>query len=203
MKKIFFILTCGLIFSIGANNAIASDIEQEIKICSKIENSIERLDCYDKIVKDNTKNTVTTSDNWTIQKGKSKFTDTEQIYLITEATKPIKSMFGQNIFPILILRCQDNKTDVIIDWDTFLGIESVKVTERIDKEKVQTTDWSISTDNKATFRRQPIKFIKRMLNKEKLLVQVVPYGENPVTTEFNIHGLENIIEPLQKMCNWK
>lgn len=42
-----------------------------------------------------------------------------------------------------------------------------------------------------------------LFGNESSLVQVIPYGESPITAEFNISNLEDVIEPLQKACNWK
>ena len=198
MKNFFLFILLALVL---ATNAYAADLEKEMKICSKIEDNIERLECYDNII--TKKPNIQSSDNWIIREDVSELTDQKGITFITKAVTPIASQFGQEIYPTLVLRCQDNTTDVYINWSMFLGTETISVTERIDKEKAVKSSWTVSTSYEAIFNNRPIKFIKNLLNKEKLLVQLVPYGEGAKMTEFNIQDLENIIAPMQELCHWK
>ena len=41
-----------------------------------------------------------------------------------------------------------------------------------------------------------------MLTSTKLVAQVTPYNESPVTAIFNTAGLENAIKPLREICSW-
>ncbi|OUD12035.1 hypothetical protein TPSD3_12930 [Thioflexithrix psekupsensis] len=34
------------------------------------------------------------------------------------------------------------------------------------------------------------------------MIRVTPYGKNPAEVTFDVSGLEQVIEPLQKACNW-
>ena len=60
----------------------------------------------------------------------------------------------------------------------------------------------MSTDSQATFHPKAISFLKSLLQSNKLVAQITPYNESPVTAIFNTAGLENAIKPLRETCHW-
>lgn len=77
------------------------------------------------------------------------------------------------------------------------------VLSRIGSEQASTRQWSLSTDSQATFYPDnPITFIKRLLEVDRFVAQVTPYGEDPVTAVFALGGLVNAIKPLRETCGW-
>lgn len=105
--------------------------------------------------------------------------------------------------PVLLIRCKSNQTDLFINWNDYLGLDSTNVLTRIGKQEAVTKSWSISTNNKASFYpTSPISFIKDMMEAERLVVQIIPYAQNPITTIFNTRGLNEIIKPIANTCNW-
>ncbi|WP_439090421.1 type VI secretion system-associated protein TagO [Serratia bockelmannii] len=95
------------------------------------------------------------------------------------------------------------KTELFINWETFLGIDGTRVLTRIDSQKAVNRTWQISTDNKATFYSgQTISFIKELMKSKKMFVQITPYGENPAQTTFDLSGLSTAIKPLREACKW-
>ena len=101
----------------------------------------------------------------------------------------------------MVARCQSNKTNVYINWGEYLGREAIVLT-RIGNNKANTSKWGISTDSKATFNNKPITFLKTMSKSNKLVAQITPYNESPVTAIFDISGLDNALKPLRETCNW-
>lgn len=103
----------------------------------------------------------------------------------------------------LILRCKSNKTEAYINWQDYLGSDAY-VTTRIGDQDARNRKWSLSTDSQATFYPGggDISFIKRLMDSDRLVAQVTPYNESPVTAVFDIRGLEEEIEPLREACNW-
>ena len=101
----------------------------------------------------------------------------------------------------MVARCKSNKTELYINWDSYLGRDAYVLT-RVGSEKASKQEWGISTDSKATFRNKPIAFIKKMMTSNKLVAQVTPYNENPITAIFDTSGLENAVKPLRETCNW-
>jgi type VI secretion system VasI family protein len=107
--------------------------------------------------------------------------------------------------PNIVLRCKNNTTNLYIGWGkSFRTSEDViSVFTRLGKNKATSTNWSLSTDNTATFYQgSDIDFIKSMLEVDSLTVRILPYQKSPTTVVFDIRGLNNVIAPLRESCNW-
>lgn len=140
---------------------------------------------------------------WHIHFDRSQIDDSESVFLSVPSMDILTTRYGDETRPVLILRCLENETDVIINWDRFsFYSDGAEVTARIDKKKAGTRTWNTSTDNEALFHPQPIAFIKSMLNAETLLVRVTPISDDPREVSFYIHGLRNVLPPLKKACHW-
>ncbi|HGJ5855642.1 MAG TPA: type VI secretion system-associated protein TagO [Arsenophonus nasoniae] len=141
--------------------------------------------------------------DWIISTSTSEIDDSQTVILEVKSEHQIYTRLYESITPYLIIRCQNNKTDVYINWWSYLGLDETKIITRIDKEKASSKWWNISTDNKAAFYPgNVIKFINSLFGKNKLFAQVTPYGESPVKATFNITGLSDKIIPLRKSCGW-
>ncbi|MBA7537725.1 hypothetical protein ES705_29994 [subsurface metagenome] len=77
------------------------------------------------------------------------------------------------------------------------------MTCRIGSDKPQRKRWSLSTDSKATFYPDsPEGFIARLLMVEKLVLQVTPYSESPITAVFDVRGLQETAQPYNDIHGW-
>ncbi len=144
---------------------------------------------------------VANKGKWDTSIATSEIDDSQKVILTLAAENTIRSSYRTER-PTLYLRCAENKTEAYINWGVFLGSDNTKVLLRYDKEKAKTRRWGLSTDHKATFVRGNIPFIKKLLKHKKLLVQVTPYSDSPVTTTFDLRGLKEAIKPLRKACHW-
>lgn len=178
----------------------------EVAECTAIENSINRLACYDNLAKSLglTKTSKTTSGDL----GKGEWVTNVTTNPIDDSKTVVLSLIsesGQSTYGMptsLSLRCKSNTTEAYIYWNDYLGSEA-DVTTRIGEGRAQTRKWSISTDNEATFfPGSDITFIKNLMQVNKFVAQVTPYNESPVTLVFNIEGLSKAIKPLRETCNW-
>ncbi len=201
-KVIFTVVVIALI----SGSAFAGT-EEEIGKCAKIKGEALRLICYDELAKmlgvDKPKTTIKEAKGkWRVQEGKSLIDDSINVYLTLVADDSVKSGYN-TVTPILFVRCAENKTDVYLAWDLFLGTDETRMLTRFDDEKAEKNTWSISTDHKAAFfRGSDVDFAKTLMKHEKLLVQITPYGENPVMATFEIRGLSDAIKPLRAACHW-
>ncbi|MET4636188.1 hypothetical protein ABIE08_004146 [Kaistia defluvii] len=87
-----------------------------------------------------------------------------------------------------------------------MGSDQTRVEWRIDDFGRKTGAWQISSDHEAAGLwngANAIPFIRTLLNREVLAMRVVPYGESPVETVFQIAGLQDKIAELQAACSWK
>lgn len=207
MRKLILALAVFGVCAVPAHAVKLEGVEHEIAVCSKIKDGIKRLECFDAIVatKDLSAYGQKNKSNkqWEIITDKSKIDDSETVIIATKSIEPIEGRYGSKKEPYFAIRCKENKTDVIVSFGMFLDTESMIVTERIDSEEVNVEYWSISTNKESILNQHPIQFIKTLFGHDKLLLQVVPYNENQKIVEFNISGIEDIIEPLQKACKWE
>lgn len=194
-----------LILIIFITTPIFADLTTDIAICAETKDSIQRLACFDKLSEDKDltrKPEIKQSDNWTVDIDKSKIDDSQTVILINKSKNEVIGQYNNSTRPTLLIRCEENKTDAFISTTFFLGSDSFKVTTRLDKEKARKETWSISTNHKAMFIRQPVSYLKKMMKHENLLVEFSPYSGNRKLVEFDISNLEEVIKPLRKECNW-
>lgn len=185
--------------------AIADISDKEIAQCAAVKGDLARLDCFDQIAKKNQLHTpqpqqtdVTDVGDWNVSDTINPIDDSRTVTLILKA-KSGKSKWNKSIY--LVARCMSNTTNLYINWNDYLGSKAIVLT-RIGDNKAVTSPWSLSTDKKATFHTKPITFLKGMSKSDKLIAQITPYNENPVTAIFDTAGLENALKPLRETCNW-
>jgi len=182
-----------------------SDLMDRLLNCAKDSNELSRLLCYDNVTKtigESRPNAVVDadrSDHWVAQQQTNPIDDSRTVALVNIAAEG-KSSLGRPIG--LAIRCMSGTTTVYINWNDYLGSEATVLT-RIGSSEAVRQRWSLSTDNEATFYpRDAVAFVKELMTADRLVAQVTPYNENPVTAIWNIAGLSTAIEPLRKTCNW-
>jgi type VI secretion system protein VasI len=106
--------------------------------------------------------------------------------------------------PGLVLRCQRGRTDAYIEWRQFFGAASaVEVTVRIGNAEPVTQDWHVSADNTSTLLPgNTMRFIESLFGETRVAARTTPYGDDPVTAEFSITGVENAVANVREACGW-
>jgi len=179
--------------------------------CAALESPVARLACYDAVAEKQgvaggaltDTETPEGAGRWKLIAKTSPIDDSQNVTLLLAADEPIHSSWGTRE-PQLIARCQENKTEVYVAWDVFLGTDRVPVLERFDREPAHTRKWGTSTDHKAAFYPDSdVALLKKMLQHEKLLLQLTPYGESPVLASFDLQGLSAVLPTLQAACKWE
>jgi len=200
----------GIIFIFGivfTSSVAFAGTQTEVAKCAAKGSDASRLICYDNLAKslgvDKPKTKISTGKGkWIVREDKSAIDDTINVYLSISSNKPIRSGYN-TVRPTLYVRCAENKTNIFLTWNLYLGIDETTMLTRFDKQKANTRSWSISTDNKAVFiRGSDINFAKQLMKHDKLLTQITPYSESPVMATFDIRGLSEAIKPLRKACRW-
>lgn len=194
MKKLLFSV---VLFSLSVANA---------SNCPSIENDIARLACYDKNAENSKHNENKQSksdklkkyDDWIVDITESPLDDSKEVMII----KVANDYKNNRNTAILMLRCQRNKTDAFVSWDEYLGSNNMKVAYRIDKEKAKNSWWNASSNGKGSFIPKPISFIKSLEGKDSIYIEAENYRGGRVSATFDISGIEEVIEPLRKACNW-
>lgn len=174
--------------------------------CASIASDSERLACYDLEYKPATK--VTSASKWQVSESVSPMDDSKTVNLHVESDEPIRGNFGGRETADIYIRCQEKTTSMYFVYaGNFLSsIQGYgEVTYRLDDHKPVTRSFEESTDNKALGLWNggaAIPFIKGMLGKSVMTVRITPYNESPITTQFQVSGLEDAIKPLRAACGW-
>lgn len=202
LKKLCLIF----ILSFLSTTAAAGE-KQEIAKCAAKKSDAERLICYDALArslgvdKPKTMN-LKGKGAWNIRTERSPIDDSMNVYLSVQSQELVRSGY-YTVRPSLQVRCKENKTEIYINWDLYLGLDSTMQLTRFDDLKASEDFWSISTSSKAVFAPgSHIDFLKKTMKHNKLLVQITPYGESPVMATFDIRGLAEAIKPLREACHW-
>ena len=193
------------LLAVSVSTANASSIIKDYSKCAVVDGDLARLECFDKLAKahklngpQRQPNNIGDSGKWRVSVDVNPIDDSKKVTLILNADTG-RSRRGKKAY--LVVRCISNKTDMYIGWNDYLG-NSAYVLTRVGNGKAITKRWELSTDSKGTFKNKPIPFIKQMLTSDKLVAQVTPYNENPITAIFDTRGLDIAIEPLRNTCSW-
>lgn len=184
-----------------------AETKREIAKCAANSADAARLVCYDSLAKSlgvdkPASQTATGSGQWSVRSETSPIDDSVNVVLSVRSEDSVRSGYD-TVRPSLFIRCSENKTNVFLNWNLYLGLDSTRMLVRFDSEEASTDTWTISTSNKAVFvRGSDIDFAKKMMGHEKLLTQITPYGESPVMATFPIAGLSEAIKPLREACSW-
>lgn len=145
-------------------------------------------------------------DSWHVSRSSSKMDDTPSFSVSKDAQNSVQAWL-KRVTPTLVLRCRENKTDVIFNADTNFNpvygeYNKASIRYRLDDKKAQSQYWSESTDGDAVFAPQAISLLKSMRGAETLKIEFIPFNENPATVEFDLRGLEPHLNEIAKTCGW-
>ena len=102
--------------------------------------------------------------------------------------------------PTLIIRHKEGELEVYITFGTYLGSDSTSVTVRMGALPAEQSEWGLSTDGKAIFcPTDNAAFVRKLLENDRLVIRLTPYGESPVTSAFDLKGLSEAIQPMKHL----
>ncbi|WP_417260673.1 hypothetical protein [Celeribacter sp.] len=144
---------------------------------------------------------------WRVRTETNPIDDTQTVTL-TLAAETGTSRSGAPV--TFIARCKSNTTEAYVVWSDFLGDDSgdvhsewKRVTVRIGTEQARVERWGVSTARDATFvPGWAGNLLKELLDEDRLVLQTIPYGENPNTAIFDVSGLRVVLDELAQTCNW-
>ena len=191
-----------LSFLLGSTTSVAqADPSGALARCGAIATPSERLVCYDALAKSlaSTKSTPGGVGEWQLSGETNPVDDTRTVILHLVATSG-QSVYGQPI--VMVLRCQTHKTEVYVDWGSYLGDDAV-VTTRVGSGDAKTKLWDVSTDHTGTFYHgDKVAFIKDLMAVDRFVAQLTPYNANPITAVFEVTGLPTAVQALREDCGW-
>lgn len=210
MKKIIIsMMLCFTAVSTAyaAEEAKADFDKDALLKCQSEAKNDSRLACYDKALPPKASEEVKPAvgvGKWQVSTKSSPVDDSENVFVSLSANESFRSQFGESVTPDLYITCREKKTELYINWDTYLGLNETQMLFRLDKQKAKTKTWNISSDTKAVFYRgNVIEFVKSLSQANMMFTQITPYNESPVSATFDLAGLSEALKPLQKACGWK
>lgn len=204
MKKL--VLVALLCASFGVASPVWSGpLEDLVLSCSKEQDAEKRLACYDEMAsaikeaEEKKGGEWSKVGNWAVSRGTSKMDDSKRFSALL---LPPDGELNKD--PVLSLSCLENSTRAIIFWESFLGSkDTVKVQYRIDKKPAKIESWPMATDNKSTFAPRDIAFAKSLRGAKTLVARVPTYSQGTRTVEFDLTGVDAVVDELAATCNWK
>jgi hypothetical protein len=106
----------------------------------------------------------------------------------------------KSVFPILNLRCKGKRFEVYVNVDTQIhneshGYDFDRRTTRVKLDAGEPKKWwaTESTSGDALFLSKPVSFAKLLRGKKRLLFEFTPFQRGPVTAEFRLDGVDDVL----------
>ena len=132
---------------------------------------------------------------WILKRQKSPAGGARHVFLehMREDGKPVS----------LTIRCVNNTTSMLLGaGQTFAGPTS-SVEYVIDKGKAVTVAATVSQQGGHLFLPKPVGILRAMVGKKTLTVRLQPESGEMIEEVLDIEGVEQVLEPVSKACNWK
>lgn len=180
--------------------------------CAAVENSLQRLACFDKLFPKSAGTAAGTTSTesaastaarkWEIVEEVSPLDDSR---VIRAALPPVSSESTgfTEASAYLVMGCQEKTTSFVISTEMFMAGEQPSVTTRLGEEKAVTSRWTRSTNYKAVGLwngRQAIPFIKTLKDDTTFYVRLE--DKDRVDAEFNLANVSEVIEKIRAACDW-
>jgi type VI secretion system protein VasI len=191
------------------SNVAAAGASDGLKKCAAIADSAKRIVCYDALASQYGTTPKASRDKkgtkWSVATEVSPITDSTDVFLQLRADNTIVTdVFGE-AKPTFIVQCVNGKTSAAINWGFIIGGGKTPVTYRVDSQRAVVANVNISDNFRAIVsfnEKRLIKFLKLLLGKKKLAVQVNALSQGPVTTIFDVSDFDKAVVPLRQSCSW-
>jgi hypothetical protein len=106
--------------------------------------------------------------------------------------------------PILVVRCQANRTEAFVFIESAARIESEDENHTVrigfDDEPEMTERWPDSAEHDALFAPDGAAFARRVTRASRLRFGYTPHNAAPVVATFAVSGLADLIAPAARQC---
>jgi hypothetical protein len=180
------------------------ELKKALAVCAGLELDSARLDCFEQLTRAATqippeppkprvsKFKGVEPGKWKVEASTNPIDDSRTVALgLVDDTDSMQ----------LVLLCQHGNPQVYITAAVYLGERGVRVLTRFGEAKAESKRWSISGNRRAaSFPGDAAQFIARMLTVQRLVVQIDPELENPITAAFKLGGLPDVMAPFEEIC---
>lgn len=145
--------------------------------------------------------------NWTLAVGEDASTYETVATLRQDSLVTIKDESAkQDLSPQLQFRCTPGNPAITarIDWQRFISSFNIELGFKIDDGRFTWLKWKVDQSNKVTLspsENDSKKLIDLVLGGEKLLVEVTPYSQSPVTVEYDLPEFSVALAKLKDSCS--
>jgi len=188
---------------------IAAGQDEEIKkalaTCAALGNETARLDCFEQLTR-----AVTQIPFKPLEPRVSKFKGSAEPgkWKVEVSTNPVDDsksvalgLVDDSDVMQLVLLCQHAKAEVYVNAAKYLGERGVQVLARFGEAKPETKRWSVSRNGRvASLPGDAAPFIARMLTAQRLVIQIDPSSDSPITAVFKLGDLPNVVTPFKETC---
>jgi len=131
--------------------------------------------------------------------------DRKSVAFELKSNNRVNVWMGQ-VQPLLIVRCMANRTEAFVYTDIAAqiepGMDDRAVRVRFDDDSYVDERWLDSAEHKGLFAPNGATFSHRLLNAKTLRFQFTPHNAERAEVQFDVTGLRELIEPVQKKCGW-
>lgn len=144
-----------------------------------------------------------TPSGWLVVQKESKLDNNKSIYIKKWSSNTLPNNLGKQENGYLIIRCSDNKTEVLVHYPEYIGINNTEVRYKIDDNKINKENWIASTGGDSVFSKKPIKLLKSMAGGKSFIIQLDTYKNGAQELEFDIAGIDENIDKIAEYCKWQ
>jgi hypothetical protein len=110
----------------------------------------------------------------------------------------------RRVRPRLVVRCADGETEVFVFTESAAKIEPETedhtVRYRFDADPEMVERWADSTEHDGLFAPLGASFAERLKGARTLAFGFTPHNAAPVSMQFPVAGLRDVLEPVEKGC---
>ena len=145
--------------------------------------------------------------NWTLTVGEDTATYETVATLRQDSLATIKDESAkQDLSPQLQFLCTPGNPAITarIDWQRFISSFNIELGFKVDGGRFTWLKWKVDQSNKVTLspsEDDSKKLIDLVLAGEKLLVEVTPYSQSPVTVEYDLAEFSVALAKLKDSCS--
>jgi hypothetical protein len=144
---------------------------------------------------------------WEVEEGRGRG-DTVRTVLLTRAAEADVDGWGTVARPLLLVRCMEGETRVIVDAGVPLepgpGGDEVPVEVRLDGGAAETARWTGVDGTHALMAREPgAAHARRLAGARRLHVTFSAFNAGARTAEFDLAGLSDVLPKVAAACGWR
>ena len=131
-----------------------------------------------------------TAQSWTLSETLDPFTD--------ELSVSVRAVVGD---ASIIVRCADNRLEVYVNVDDYLGDDQLDVRYRFDSLQVREEEWYPSADGRAVFADNDADFARRLMSASRFAFEVRDFRGVPHQAIGHLPSDSSSLEIVLNACN--